>query len=452
MFFEGKAGPYSTLVTIRPPTVIPGIAEVEVRVPTGTVREVKVVPMPLTGPAAKLPPTPDIAKQSKQDPRSYTATVWLMATGSYQVRVQVEGAQGSGTVSIPVPAVARETKTMQAGLGIVLFFLMLLLVAGMIGIFGAAIGEARLSPGDKPSDRARKGGRIAMILTGVIVVAILILGAKWWTADANDYGTHVYKPLHMDASVAGGKLTLRLSDPGWLPLRRLDDFVPDHGHLMHLFVIRMPDMDRMWHLHPEQVENGVFEMDTPSLPAGQYWMYADVVHGTNGFAETAVADAPLPEIAGKELAGDDVAVEAPPLSSGFSERTIVPLSDGFHMVWVRPAGPLRAKQANRFVFRVEDTEGKPATDLEPYMGMAGHAEFVSIDGTVFAHVHPSGSISMQAFGMANGDSMAGMVHTATVPPEVSFPFGFPKQGRYRIFVQVKRAGRPVTGVFDAAAE
>ena len=70
-----------------------------------------------------------------------------------------------------------------------------------------------------------------------------------------------------------------------------------------------------------------------------------------------------------------------------------PLPDGGRMVWVRDGRPLEAGQLTMFTFRVEDAAGQPATDLELYMGMPGHAIFVGRDRRVFAHVHPSGSVA-----------------------------------------------------------
>jgi hypothetical protein len=124
------------------------------------------------------------------------------------------------------------------------------------------------------------------------------------------------------------------------------------------------------------------------------------------------------------------------------------------MVWETPQRPLKAGTASAFKFRVDDAEGKPAEDLEPYMGMAGHAVFVRKDFSVFAHVHPVGSVAMPALELAQaaiggGDPHAGHAMGGPLPPTVSFPFGMPSAGDYRVFVQVRRAGHVETGVFDA---
>jgi len=109
-------------------------------------------------------------------------------------------------------------------------------------------------------------------------------------------------------------------------------------------------------------------------------------------------------------------------------------------------GSLRAGEAMSLKFRVEDRDGQPATDLEPYMGMAAHAVIVRSDFSVFAHIHPVGTVAMPALELANGAHAGHMHH---VSPAISFPYGFPQAGSYRVFVQVKRAGVVETAAFDA---
>jgi hypothetical protein len=445
VFYEGSAGPYRLFVTVRPPFVIPGVAEIEIRSASEDVREVHIVPLRLTGPGARLAPTPDVARRSKQDPQFYTGTLWIMQGGSWQVRVEADGARGKGSLSVPVPALAQGTKQMQKGLGALLVALMLVLALGVVSIAGASAREVRLEPGQKPGPADIRRGRVVMAATAALVALILYAGNRWWNLDAGDYRRNVYKPIQMSAEIQPeGQLHLRLRAEWFL---RVDNLIPDHGHLMHLFVIRLPEMDRFWHLHPEQIGSGMFAQDLPALPAGHYQMFADIVH-EGGLPETLVAQADFPQLVGKPLAGDDSGGEAPPLSQ--IDGSVFALPDGGRMIWERDQAPLRARQPAWFRFRVENAGGKPVQDLELYMGMQGHAAFVKTDRSVFAHIHPSGSAPMAAIALANGpDPHASHAMSASLPAVVSFPYGFPNPGEYRIFVQIKRAGRVETGVFDA---
>ena len=101
-----------------------------------------------------------------------------------------------------------------------------------------------------------------------------------------------------------------------------------------------------------------------------------------------------------------------------------------------------------------DSSGHGATGVELCRVMLGHAAFLKDDGTVFAQVHPSGSVPAATIGLAmpeNPDAIHGM-EAASLSAEVSFPYGLPKPGRYRILVQMKRAGEILAGMFDATVE
>ena len=470
VFYEGQAGPYRLLVTIRTPTVIPGVAEIEVRSASNDVQKMHIVPTPLTGPGAKFAPVPDVARRSKDDPQFFTGSLWMMTSGSWQVRVTAEGPKGKGEISVPVPALSSSTKTMQGPIGVVLAFLGIFLVVGAISIVGAGVREGQLETGAKPDPARVRRARRIMVMTAVLVLAVVYLGDRWWKLEAGNYDRYIFKPLQMSATLENGnRLMLHLADPGWLRWRKVDDLIPDHNHLMHLYVLSLPDMDRVWHLHPDQTEPGTLVKDLPAMAAGRYALYGDIVH-SNGLPETLVTEVDLPAVPGKPLEGDDSAGSGPPISQADPSRTVAQLPDGYRMVWERDAGPLHAKRAMFFRFKLEDASGKPAQDMELYMGMPGHAAFVRYDRSVFAHLHPSGSVPMASLGLTQnagdgsmamgGMDMGGMSHSMmghstmmqSLPPEVSFPWGFPKPGDYRIYVQVKRAGKIETGVFDARVE
>jgi hypothetical protein len=176
-----------------------------------------------------------------------------------------------------------------------------------------------------------------------------------------------------------------------------------------------------------------------------------------GVAGNTAPDVPPPD-------PDDSWRLAPPIARTASIAPTLPVSrtgDGFAMSWLRPGGPVRAGQEVDLRFAVRGPGGRPAA-LEPYMGMLGHAAIrrdALGEGQVFVHLHPVGSFSMasqQAFekkigGTAPMDHSAHLGHSQghhPAPSLVSFPYEFPRPGRYRIWVQVKSGGRVLTGVFD----
>src|SRR5215813_528665 len=112
VYFDGQAGPYRLLVTVRPPAMIPGIAQVEVRAGSPGIQSIQAVPLYIVGEGSKYPPAPDALRQSKDDPLLFTGQLWIMGSGSWQVRLEVNGAQGAGNVAVPVPAYATRTLPM----------------------------------------------------------------------------------------------------------------------------------------------------------------------------------------------------------------------------------------------------------------------------------------------------------------------------------------------------
>ena len=453
VFFEGLAGPYPLYVTIRPPVVIPGVAEISIRSAAKDVTGIRITPMTLTGAGSKFPPTPDAAVRSQEDAQLFTGGLWIMFPGAWQVRAMVEGSRGVGVISIPVPAVSQKLSTMDSLTGGILILLMVLLAAGVVGIAGAALRESQLAPGVIPDAMRVRRGRIAMAGGVLLSLVIVWFGRGWWEAESRDYAKSIYKPMQMRASLSGARLALQLSNSGWLQAKSMDDFVPDHGYLMHLYAVREPGLDAVFHLHPKRDGAGKFSLEVPAMPAGEYRLFADVVHGF-GFPETLTAKVTLPsDQAGPGQNADDA-------GAVFANGPSAVLADGGKVEMEQPK-KLKVQEPMTLRFKVIDANGNPAANLKPYLGMAAHLAIVKKDYSVFSHIHPSGNISMAAFEMAQSNmlplnsSVLVSSHekdngSVAVPAEFSFPFGFPSSGKYRLILQFARMHRVETVSFDIA--
>ncbi len=456
---DGQAGPYHLLVTIRPPEVIPGVAQIEIRALDGDVTRVEVVPVPLRGPGTKLAPVADVARAAADDPRRFDSTLWLMQTGAWQIRITAEGARGTGTLAIPIPALARTVRPMPRFLGLALVALMALIVAGAIAIVGAGLRESDLDLGAAPDRRRVARGRIAMGVTAAVLALAILGGRRWWNGEAGLYRRLVYKPMQVAVTrPSQGTLALALTDPGWLRWRQSDDLIPDHGHLMHLFLVRAPALDAIAHLHPRRTGEATFTQAAPPLPAGGYRLFGDIVHQT-GLDETVTTaiDLPAPAqgpagIEGDRFDPDDAMAIVPRAASAAAPAYTFTDGSG-QLRWLDARAP-RAGETVTLELEAEAPDGRPAAGIEPYMGMAGHAMIVDRDFSVFAHVHPTGSVPMAALALVEGAAPMDHAHHHGMlfGPRVRFPCVFPKAGDYRLFVQIKENGRVETAAWDVRVD
>lgn len=466
--FNGQAGPNAVRVVIRPPPTLPGLARVSVHAD-----DAKSVAVQLTveGPSASGAPPIVRAEPVIGATGLFQADVWLWHFGPCVARITVESDRGNGTAVVPVNSMVTKQPSMPRELEIGLLLLGCLLFVGAVTIAGAAARESCLSRDTTLTQKDRRRGRVVAALT-VFFLATGIAGGSWrWrTMDREFRNNALARPDPVAATITNSDAfdLLRLEPPAEQTFPGWDTLMADHGKLMHLFLISDHGANTFVHLHPARRSARSFETLVPEIPPGSYQLYAELTR-EDGSNQTLVARVQLPPSRGavpQPGPPDDTWCKSPPsistdapqpttLDRDDSWRTAAPgddrrvsqLPDGNRMV-LENAGNFVANRDASLRFLVYNSLGE-RVPLRPYMGMLGHCVVRRKDGSVFAHLHPTGTISMAMEEKLSAQENAAILPTP--PPtgqEVIFPYAFPRPGEYRLWAQVCTGGRVLTGVFD----
>ena len=185
----------------------------------------------------------------------------------------------------------------------------------------------------------------------------------------------------------------------------------DHDVDLHLIAVRR-DLTGFQHVHPELGPDGTWRVPL-ALEPGAWRLFAD-------FTPTAL---------GENLTlGADLAVPggyAPaPLPAGTPTAEV----DGFTVVLT---GGLEAGAESELTLSVS-RDGRPVTDLEPYLGAYGHLVVLRDGDLAYLHAHPLGEAG-------GGPPAAG--------PHVRFATTAPSAGTYRLFLDFQHDGVVRTAAF-----
>jgi len=210
---------------------------------------------------------------------------------------------------------------------------------------------------------------------------------------------------------AGTPFTFRVLDRDG---RAVTAFEVEHDQRMHLVVVRR-DTANYRHVHPEMAADGTWSAPLDLTEGGSYRVFADF-RPTGGEA-TAL--------------GVDVSV-----AGHYEPRRHAPSRvaevDGLR---VRLTGELVPGEPSPVRLTVTE-DGRPVTDLQPHLGAYGHLVALREGDLAYLHVHPVG---------APGDGK-------TAPgPDVPFVVEAPTAGRYRLFLDFRRAGAVRTAEFTVEA-
>ncbi|WP_436776892.1 hypothetical protein [Yinghuangia sp. YIM S09857] len=190
-----------------------------------------------------------------------------------------------------------------------------------------------------------------------------------------------------------------------------------HGRQLHLIVARR-DLSGFQHVHPVLDADGTWSVPLTFADAGDHRIFAD-------FAPTGDPQGALTLGADIAVAGDYRPVPLPVPS-----RTA--RVDGYT---VTLDGDLATGDGGMVTLSVAK-DGRPVTDLEPYLGAYGHLVALRQGDLGYLHVHPQGE-------PGDGVTPAG--------PGIVFHAAAPSAGAYRLYLDFQHEGMVRTAEFTAVA-
>ncbi len=196
----------------------------------------------------------------------------------------------------------------------------------------------------------------------------------------------------------------------------------EHEKPMHLIVVSR-DLGYFAHIHPDSTGTvGQYEIRHTFPQAGDYILYDEF------------------ELAGKtaEVHRFDLKVGGGASSAAQLTADMSPKQVGDYSVSIRPDGPVTAGDLSSFVLTVQQN-GKPVSDLQPYLGAASHVVALNANSEDFAHVH---AVAGDKAPQDSMDDMAGP--PAAFGPNIAFSHRFDKPGLYKVWAQFRHNGQVQT--------
>lgn len=217
-----------------------------------------------------------------------------------------------------------------------------------------------------------------------------------------------------------------------------------HEKPMHLLIVST-DLSEFYHVHPEPSPDGSYRAQNTFPNGGSYKLYADF---TPPNAKQIVERLDV-KVAGTER----------PKVALVADAKLDKSVDGLKVV-MKPSAEIKAGQELTLDFSAFDAAtGKPATDLQNYLGELAHFVIISEDMVDFVHAHPTAKGgSMDGMKMdgdedkdhnADGHSHSGDKTDANNPSasEVSAHTAFPRAGLYKLWAQFQRGGKVISVPF-----